>query len=303
MDEHIHRYRAGAQGAWLGIVINFTLMLLKAAAGYFAQSKAMVADAFHSGGDLLASTVVLIGLKISCRPADDDHPYGHWKAESLAQNLVGLLIMLAGISIIISAVNDLRGDLHPPGPLALWVAVLSVVVKEGLFQHNIRLGKRIDSGALIANAWDHRSDALSSLAALVGIIGARLGGYWGRSWLYYLDPLAGVAVALMILRMGFLIMREASGELMESMADQEIRDEICRLAQSVPGVEEVYEIRARQAGPYLLVDLEIGVNGEVTVDEGHRVAHEVEDKLLREKKQIFNVIVHVQPWENKHKVE
>ncbi|RJX24164.1 MAG: cation transporter [Dethiobacter sp.] len=290
------RYRRGKRAIFLNIVINLSLALFKGFIGYFSRSQAMLADAFNSGGDLLVNFVVLTGLKTAHRPADEEHPYGHGKAETLAQNGVGLLIMATGLFLAISSLKSLGTILtEPPGSFALVAAIISLVIKEILFRYMWILGKKVNSRALLANAWDHRSDVFSSLAVLTGIGGARLGSYLGYPFLYYLDSLAGVLVSMLIIYTGMSIMKDAGNELMDGMCSPETMKEITSIARGVPRVKEIQQVRVRGSGPCLLVDLEIGVDGFLSVEEGHDVAHALEEKLLYEKEEIIYINVHIGP--------
>ncbi len=290
------RYQRGKKAIVYNLFLNLALALFKGVIGYMSRSQAMMADAFHSGGDMMVNVIVLLGLKESHRPADDCHPYGHGKAETLAQNIVGLLIMATGFYLIISSLVCLwAGMEQAPGSLALVAALVSIVIKEVLFRYMLALGQKLNSRALIANAWDHRSDVLSSLAALLGIGGARLGAYLGYPVLYHLDPLAGAVVAVLIIRMGLEIMKESGRELMDGTCPPETLEDICAIALKVPRVREIHRVRARSSGPCLLIDLEIGVDRELSVQEGHNVSHEVEEQLLRSREDIHLINVHVAP--------
>lgn len=290
------RFTRSMAGAKAGILVNLALVLVKAAAGVLAGSIAMLADAFHSAADMVASAVVYVGLRVSSKPADEDHPYGHGKAESIASKIVAIIIILAGLNIGWVSLKALFHADHPaPGTAALWAALLSVAVKEGLFRHTFRVARENDCRALEANAYEHRSDALSSLAALVGIGGARLGALLGRPRLFYLDPLAGLVVSVFIVRMGWQIARQAASELMDGQADPAFMAEVSQVVMSVDGVLEIHNIRARAAGPQYLVDLEIGVNGLISVHDGHDVALRVKERLLCEKKEVADVFIHVNP--------
>ncbi len=294
----MQRYRHGKRALLFNILINLFLALLKGLIGFFARSQAMIADGFHSFGDLLVNLVVLTGLKTANKPVDDDHPYGHGKAETLAQNIVGLLIITTGGYLIVSSMLFLREELvEPPGSLALLAAVVSIVIKEFFFRYMWKLGQRLNSRALMANAWDHRSDVLSSTAALIGIGGARAGGYLGYPLFYYLDPLAGILVSVLIVYMGISIMRDAGSELMDTMCSQETLEEICSVALQVPHVKEIHQIRARSSGPCLLVEIDIGIDGSLSVGEGHKVSHEVEKKLYQVRNDILTLTVHIGPSE------
>jgi len=292
------RYLRGRRTIFVNMLVNLFLAVLKGYVGYLARSRAMIADAFHSGGDLLVNMVVLLGFRFSFKPADDCHPYGHGKAETLAQNIVGIIIVAAGGYLVFSSVEAFRvGVTTSPGMWAAIAALISIAVKELLFRYTWKLGQKIKSCAILANARDHRCDVFSSLAALVGVTGARMGDYIGYSALYYLDPLAGIVVSVLIIRMGVEILRDAGKELMDGMCPPETVQEINRIALQVPRVKEVQSIRARCSGPGVLVDLEIGVEGKLSVEEGHQVAHDVEDRLLQEKEDILSIIVHVAPSE------
>ena len=290
------RYRRGRNAILYNIIINLVLALLKGFAGVLARSQAMIADAFHSAGDLLVNFVVLLGLRASYKPADAEHPYGHGKAETLAQNIVGLLIMGTGVYLAVSSLLTLRTEPEgPPGQLALYAAVFSIVVKWILFRYMWHVGEQENSRAIKANAMDHRSDVLSSLAALVGIGGARLGATLGYPLFYYLDSLAGIVVSTLIIMMGLGIMRDAGNELMDSMCPPETLQEISSLALDVPHVKEIHQVRVRSSGSCLLVDLEIGINGSFSVEEGHAVAHSVEENLFQNREDIITITVHVGP--------
>ena len=290
------RYRRGRNAILYNIIINLVLALLKGFAGVLARSQAMIADAFHSGGDLLVNFVVLLGLRASYKPADAEHPYGHGKAETLAQNIVGLLIMGTGVYLAVSSLLTLRTEPEgPPGQLALYAAVFSIVVKWFLYRYMLHVGEQENSRAIRANAMDHRSDVLSSLAALVGIGGARLGATFGYPIFYYLDPLAGIIVSSLIIMMGLGIMRDAGNELMDGMCSPETLQEISSLALNVPNVKEIHQVRARSSGSCLLVDLEIGIDGSFSVEEGHAVAHSVEENLFQNREDIITITVHVGP--------
>lgn len=295
MTSH-ERLEKSLSGARAGIIVNCFLSLLKGAAGITAGSLAMLADALHSFTDIVASAVVYVGIKVASKPPDDNHPYGHGKAESIASKVVALLVLLAGLNMAFFSARALFAASQPaPGLAALWAALLSILVKEGLFRYTYKIGEESNCKALLANAYDHRSDAISSVAALIGIGGARLGLLFDRPQLFILDPLAGIVVSVFIVRIGWQIAKVATSELMDSQADPVLTAELKKLIEAVAGVSELHSIRIRTAGPNLLLDVEIGVDEKISVKAGHDVAKAVKQQLMAENEQIADILVHVNP--------
>ncbi len=283
------RGKESMRGAWLGILGNVGLALLKGMVGYLAGSRAMVADALHSAADLVGSFVVLIALRVANQPADWDHPYGHGKAESLAAAAVGLVLLTTALAVMVASGRDMAaGASGIPGVAAVYVAGVSVVIKEAMFQYKVRLARRWNSPALHANAWEHRSDAFSSAAALVGIAGARMG-------YPFMDPLAAVVVALMVGRMGYLMVRDAVWQLMDRLPDEEVRWEMVEAAAAVNGVQQVQRILVRTMGGYLLADVTIAVPSRMNVAQGHDVAAQVRQSIQNRRDDVMRVMVHVNP--------
>ncbi|MBS4029994.1 MAG: cation transporter [Clostridiales bacterium] len=290
------RYLQSMAGARTGVFVNLLLVIVKIGAGIFAGSLAMMADALHSAADIVASAVVYVGIRVASRPADEDHPYGHGKAESIASKIVAILVILAGLNIGFFSLRTLfRPEHSAPGAAALWAALFSIFIKEGLFRHTFKIGQAHSCKVLIANAYEHRSDAFSSVAALLGIGGARLGLIFNRPQLFLLDPLAGVIVSVFIVRMGWHFAKEAASELMDGQADPAYTNELTTLILAVDGVYEIHSIRVRVAGPHQFVNLEIGVDEAITVREGHDVAQRVKETLVCEKEEIAEVFIHVNP--------
>ncbi|EEG77673.1 cation diffusion facilitator family transporter [Dethiobacter alkaliphilus] len=290
------RVENSLSGARAGIIVNLFLAVLKAGAGIMSGSFAMMADALHSFADIVASGVVYVGIRVASKPADDEHPYGHGKAESIASKIVSIIVILAGLNIGYFSLQALfQADLPVPGQMALYAALISIVVKETLFRYTIRIGRETNCKALVANAFEHRTDALSSVAALLGIGGALLGAAYGLPQLAYLDPVAGIIVSVFIVRMGWHIAIEAASELMDAQEDPEFIAGLEKLILAVDGVLEVHGIRVRAAGPHKFVDLEIGVDGDISVREGHDVARRVKQELLAKQEEITNVLIHVNP--------
>lgn len=292
------RFAKAETGAWVGIIGNILLAGVKGIAGFLSGSQALIADAFHSASDVAGSFAVLVGLKAAKRPPDKDHPYGHGKAESIAAIVVSVLLLVVGIELAISAAKSIwNGKVVVPEWYALAAIILSIVAKEIMFQYKFRLGKRLSSQALIANAWEHRSDVYSSIAALVGVGGAMIGGKLGISWLLYLDPIAGAVVALLVLRMGYRLVLDSIHSTMDHVLHDEDANPLIRAVQSVDGVITVDELRAREHGHYVIVDVKISVNPRLTVAEGHTVAKRVKKHLLQRFIHVADVFVHVNPFD------
>ena len=292
------RFKKAEFAAWVGIVGNLILAALKAVVGYISGSKALIADAAHSASDVAGSFAVLIGLKAAKKPPDEDHPYGHGKAEPIAAIIVSILLILVGIEIgIRSAQTMYDGVETAPHWYAIVMVLVSILIKEVLFQYKYRLGKKLNSQALLANAWEHRSDAYSSLAALVGIGGALLGGYLGQSWLYYLDPLAGIIVSLFVIHMGYRLVMEAIHNTMDHVLHEEDTVEMRRTIERVPGVIAIDDLRAREHGHYVIVDVKIAVNPKITVSDGHDIGKEVKHRLIHEHARVSDVFVHINPYD------
>jgi len=292
------RFAKAETGAWVGIIGNILLAGVKGIAGFLSGSQALIADAFHSASDVAGSFAVLVGLKAAKRPPDKDHPYGHGKAESIAAIVVSVLLLVVGIELAISAAKSIwNGQVVVPEWYALAAIILSIVAKESMFQYKFRLGKRLSSQALIANAWEHRSDVYSSIAALAGVGGAMIGGKLGISWLLYLDPIAGAVVALLVLRMGYRLVLDSIHSTMDHVLHDEDANPLIRAVQSVDGVITVDELRAREHGHYVIVDVKISVNPRLTVAEGHTVAKRVKKHLLQRFIHVADVFVHVNPFD------
>ncbi|MBI2874920.1 MAG: cation transporter [Firmicutes bacterium] len=292
----VDRYTPAHRAALAGIAVNVVLTIAKGFAGIASGSQAVLADAFHSASDIVASAVVLVSLRVAHLPPDESHPYGHGKAESIAAKIVAIILLLVGLKVAWDSVHWITvGKMLPPGPLAFWAALGSIAVKEILFRFTVHWGRRLRSPALVANAWEHRSDVYSSFGVLAGITLARLGPPLGIPWMGYLDPLAGFVVALLILKMGWSLIVGATLELMDTLPERSILDQMCAHCLEVNGVMEVQQIRARHTGSQFLVDLKIAVNGDLSVREGHAIAARVKQRLIREMEAVADVLVHVNP--------
>lgn len=282
---------------WLGIIVNTLLAIMKGIAGFISGSRALLADAVHSASDIAGSIVVLFGVKIATKPPDEEHPYGHGKAENIASIIVALLLIVIGIEISISSVKVFFGEVpKAPGKLALIVIIISILIKEGLFQYKFRIGRKYQSSALISEAWHHRSDSLSSIAALFGVGGAMLGEYFQLPFLVYADAAAGILVSLIVVKIGYSLAKESSLVMMEKVLDKKEVKKYKQTVMAVDGVIRIDQIFARTHGRYVIIDIKVSVDPNLSVKEGHDIAKAVKQRLLQKHEEIEDVLVHLNPY-------
>lgn len=282
-------YRQALRGTWIGIVVNLLLGIAKLVAGLAGNCFALVSDGLHSFSDLATSVGTLVGFRIAMKPPDANHPYGHSRAESLIAAYVSLALAAAGAWVGVKAIGS-WSDLHDmPASFTLWVAGASMVVKECLFQYKIRLGRRLQSGSLIADAWDHRSDVLSSAAVLAGVALTRMAGW------HWADDAAALFVGITLIWAAVVLVRGATHELMDTQADAALLAKLHAAAMATPGVRGVEKMWVRKAGLEYLVDIHIEVAPELTVRDSHGIAHDVQTSLRTALPTIHNVMVHIEP--------
>lgn len=280
----------------VGSVGNLALLIFKLIAGVLGHSSAMIADAIHSLSDFVTDIVVLIFVRISVKPQDASHDYGHGKFETIATFLVGLALMMAAIGIIEPGVRKLilwwnGAELEAPSWIALWAALVSIAVKELLYQMTVRKGKALNSQLMVANAWHHRSDALSSVGAAIGIGGA----IWlGQRWTM-LDPLASVVVGLMLMKVVWDLLKTSMNELTEGSLSEETEQEIMELICSVPNVQEPHNLRTRRIGNHIAIEAHIRMDGNLSLNEAHEQATAVERKLKARFGDKTYVSIHMEP--------
>ena len=282
--------RVTMQVSTVGIVCNAALTVFKLVAGIVAHSSAMVADAVHSASDILGSLIVMIGAIFSHKAADASHPYGHEKLECIASILLGNILVLVGAAIGYAGVMKIvRGEtLAAPGVLALIAAVVSIGVKEGLYWYTIAAAKRIRSVSLKAEAWHHRSDALSSIGALVGIAGARMG-------YPILDAIASLVICIFIEKAAIDIFKDAINKMVDKACDDETEHEMYECVMKNESVRGVDLLRTRTFGNKIYVDIEIRVDGKLTLWEAHAIAESVHDSVETEFSKVKHIMVHVNP--------
>lgn len=280
----------------VGGVANVILLLFKFIAGVFGHSAAMVADAVHSLSDFVTDIVVLVFVRISAKPKDKSHDYGHGKYETLAMTMIGVVLFVVAIGIIYSGTTKIvlwiNGEtLEAPGMLALWAALISIVLKEGVYRYSMVKARELNSQAVEANAWHHRSDALSSMGTAIGIGGAI---FLGQRWTV-LDPIASVVVGAFIVKVSVDLLRNGIGDLMEQSLPDAIEEEILHLVASLPGDVKPHDLCTRRLGNHYAIELHILMDGDVSLREAHDKASEVEDLLRKHYGEETHVAVHVEP--------
>ena len=269
----------------LGLAANLILALAKGFIGIIANSSALIADAGHSVSDLLSDGITLWAVRMSSIPKDKNHPYGHGKFETVGTFIIALLLLFTGIGVAGHVFNRMDATVVP-GTIALWMAGIAIIVKEALFHVTRMVGRRTGSRVLMANAWHHRSDAISSVAALLGIAGAQLG-------IPLMDPIAGMLVAGLIIKTGIDIGYESIRELTDETVEEDVISELGKIMSGIEGVDHYHEMRARRMGPHLLVDLHIQVDSMMSISAAHQVAERVRLEILEKLPAVNEVLVHV----------
>ncbi len=299
LESRTESAKAGRSVTLVGALVNAFLILFKFLAGVFGQSQALIADAVHSISDLFTDFVVLLGLRIGRKAPDEEHPFGHARIETLASATVGLALIATALYLgIQAALNIYRHTEYHPTGLALIGAAVSIALKEGLYHYTVHTGRRIKSQLVVANAWHQRSDALSSVAVLLGVVGARLKPSW-----HILDSFAALLVSFFIVKVGLDILRTTLREFTDTAPQPEILNKIANCIRSVEGVIDVHDLRVRTSGGLYQMETHIVVDGALTVTEGHRIAKAAESCLAEEVPDLDQIIVHVDPAIEEKKTE
>ncbi len=296
MDTGNQRQKRIYRVTLIGSAVNLALVALKFAAGILGRSAAMVADAVHSLSDLVTDAIVLVLVRISGKPSDHDHQYGHGKFEALATLLVGLILLLVGVGIAWNAVERIltvvRGEvLERPGMVALIAAAVSVLSKEILYRYTVREGRAVRSDAVIANAWHHRSDAFSSVGTMIGIGGAVL---LGDKWVI-LDPVAALAVSYFIIRTAVMLMKPSLDELMEKSLPDEVLEHILEIVRAQEGVFDPHNLRTRKIGERIAIEMHIRMAPQTPLGEAHKKVCELESKLRERYGPSAHITIHMEP--------
>lgn len=285
-------YKKAQKSISISILGNLFLSIIKILSGVFGQSYALVADGIESLTDFVSSVLVFFGIKYANKPADEDHPYGHGKAEPLMTFLVVILLIVAAVIIIYQSVINIQLSREAPKPFTLYILGAIILLKEFLFQYVSKTGKKTKSTILIADAWHHRSDAITSLAAFIGIA---LALYMGEGW-ESADDWAAIVAGLIIFYNAYIIFRPALSEIMDEHIYDDFIEEIRTIACKVEGVKDTEKCFIRKHGMRFIVDLHLIVPGEISVKKGHDIAHEVKDKLKLKHPEIADVLIHVEPF-------
>lgn len=280
----------------VSIVLNIILSLLKLLAGIFGKSMAMLSDAIHSLSDVFGSIIVIVGVKVSKKKEDSEHQYGHERMECLASLALGAILFVTGALLIYEGIKKIYvgEEISTPGMIALIAAIISIVAKEGMYWYTKISADKINSDALRAEAWHHRSDALSSVGSLIGVAGAMLG-------IKILDPIMAGIIGLVIIKVSFDIVKEAVDKMVDKACDDDTVNEMKALVLSIEGVEGLDLIKTRMFGTKIYVDIEISANGDLLLRQSHEIAETVHDNIERQFADVKHCTVHVNPAGYKHK--
>jgi cation diffusion facilitator family transporter len=286
-----HPAEKGIRSAIIGIFVNAALALTKGLAGFFGNSYALIADAIESASDVVSSMIVVSGLRIAIKPRDENHPYGHGKAEPIAAMIVALSLVGAAITIVVQSLHEIITPHHAPEPFTLIVLVVVVITKESLFRFVFNVAQDVQSTAVKTDAWHHRSDAITSAAAFVGILIALIGGEGYES----ADDWAALFASIIIAYNAYHLFMPALDEVMDAAPPPHIEEQVRTVALSVPGVVGLDKCFVRKMGLDFFVDLHVVVNGSLSVREGHLISHNVKDTVCASNPRIADVLIHIEP--------
>lgn len=296
MIEPETRYREAKRVTIIGALINIILSITKVVFGVLGHSQALVADGIHSLSDLLTDALVIIGTRYGSQAPDQEHPYGHQRIETAATLLLALVLILVGIGIIYDGgMRIMARDFEMPSLYVIWIAALSVILKEGLYRYTKIIAEKIQSKLVHMNAWHHRSDAASSIVVVIGVTATLLG-------FRYFDSIAAIIVGLMIIKMGWSQGWSSVSELVDTAVDSQVSDQIQDVISQVPGVIGVHQLRTRSMGDCVLVDIHVLVGAKLSVSEGHHIAENVYHNLITTLKFIADVVVHIDPEDDQKRV-
>ncbi|NFG58210.1 cation transporter [Clostridium botulinum] len=286
------RLKIGYRVSIVTIIGNVILSIIKIGIGIIASSKAMIADGVHSLSDVFSTIGVIIGLKLSSKKADKEHPYGHEKFESLTSVFLGIMLVLVSLGIGFSGIKNLiYGNYSIPGSLAIFAAVISIVSKEAMYWYTLKYAEKINSTSLKADAWHHRSDSFSSIGALIGIIGARMG-------FPMLDPVIALVISIIIIKVSYDILKQSINQLMDTSIGDDAIKKMNAAIHSIDGVKNIDNLKTRFHASKIYVDVEISVESDISVEEGHKIAMNVHN-IIEKNKDVKHCMVHVNPFREK----
>jgi cation diffusion facilitator family transporter len=282
--------------AWISVISNILLTIGKLTVGYFGKSDAVFADGIHSAADVFASVIVLLVIKIANKPADQEHPYGHGKAEVIVSGIVGILLFIVSIYIVYEAIVGFFHPISTPNIMAMWVAIISYGTKEILYRYSLKIGKQYSSKAIEAIALDHKADIVASVAAAVGVMLSIIGDKFNLPFLLYGDKVASIVVAYLIFKIAKEMLKESFDILLERNIESDILNEYISLISSFSDVKRIDRIRAREHGHYVIVDLRVSINHDKTIKEGHDLSREIKKVLMNKHDNIEEVLIHLNPY-------
>lgn len=283
--------RSGIRVTVIGLILNAGLTFIKLWIGLAAQSQALIADGVHSFSDLFGDFLVIFGLSMGHKEADENHPFGHGRIETLAAMAMGMLLLGVAAGIIIKSLGLIYSSHHSEAsPVVMMTAILSILLKETMYRYTMKVGRRIKSLVVVGNAWHHRSDAFSSIAVLIGVLATYLNPDW-----YLADSIAALVVSIFIIKVGVSLVRQSLLEVVDTSPDPEVVAQLVLTAVNTEGVRQAHDIKARHSGSQILVEIHIVVDPDLTVRQGHNIARTVKRSLLDEVPDVSHVIVHVDP--------
>jgi len=287
---------SGFIAIWASLISNAVLTVLKITVGFLFNSQVLIADGIHNAGDVIATLAALISTMVSKKPADEDHPFGHGKAEVIASGIVAIILAIAALYMVYKSIEALFEPAAEASFIALIAAAVSLVWKQGLYVYCMRIGKAQNSKGLIATAKDHLADVYASIAAVVGIGAAILGEYYDIPFTQYGDPLAGIIVSYFVMKLAYDMGRESIDTLMEKSISTEQLQQLTEIVWSIPQVKRIDRIRAREHGHYIIVDVRVSVPNQLTVQEGHDISREIKRSIMKKHQDVEEVMIHLNPW-------
>jgi cation diffusion facilitator family transporter len=288
--------RSALTAIWISLISNILLTAIKIVTGLLFASPVLVADGIHNAGDIIATVAALTSSMVSKKPADNEHPYGHGKAEVVASAFVAVVLVLAALWICLQSARALFTSPGTESLLALWAAVLSLIWKQALYFYTMRVGKASKSKSVLATAYDHLADVYASLAAAIGIGLAVIGDHFDWQWAAYSDPIAGIVVSLLILKLAFEMGRDSVDILMERNVSADKLALYEKLLAELPPIKRIDRVRAREHGHYIVVDVRVGVPGEYTIQQGHDISRQIKKRIMDADNDVEEVMVHLNPW-------